>query len=117
MSRRTPILAAAAGLTATLATAAVLAAPGSGATTPPTKRVQVKDYAFAPTRLVIARNTRVVFAFSGEAHNVVTTSGPVKFRSPTKTSGTYVRVFAKAGTYKLVCTIHPNMRQTIIVRK
>lgn len=117
MPRRPLILAAAAGLSATLTAVAVLAAPGSGATPPPTKRVQVKDYTFAPTRLVVRRNTRVVFAFSGEAHNVVTTSGPVRFRSPTKTSGTYVHVFAKAGTYKLICTIHPNMRQTIIVRK
>ena len=48
-------------------------------------------------------------------HNVKVNSGPVKFASAIKTSGTYKRKMTRKGTYKIVCTIHPGMNLTLRV--
>jgi plastocyanin len=49
-------------------------------------------------------------------HNVTVTRGPVSFHSPTMRSGTYSKKLRRAGTYKIICTIHPtSMRMTLRV--
>ena len=40
----------------------------------------------------------------------------MKFHSRIQTSGSYKHKFTKAGTYKIVCTIHPGMSLTLKVR-
>jgi plastocyanin len=52
-------------------------------------------------------------------HNVTVTKGPVKFHSKTKTSGSFEKKLKKAGTYKIVCTIHVSqgMKMTLKVKK
>ena len=52
-------------------------------------------------------------------HNVTVKKGPVKFHSKQlKTSGSFTKKMRKAGTYKIVCTIHaPKMRMTVKVTK
>jgi plastocyanin len=52
-------------------------------------------------------------------HNVTVAKGPVKFHSKNKTSGTYAKKLRKAGTYKIVCTIHAaqGMKMTLKVKR
>jgi plastocyanin len=52
-------------------------------------------------------------------HNVTVVKGPKKFHSKTKTSGTFEKKLKKAGTYKIVCTIHASqgMKMTLKVKK
>ena len=51
-------------------------------------------------------------------HNVTVTKGPAKFHSKTQSSGTFEKKLKKAGTYKIVCTIHASqgMKMTLKVK-
>jgi plastocyanin len=42
--------------------------------------------------------------------------GPVKFRTSTKSKGTFRKKMTRRGTYRIVCTIHPGMNLTLRVR-
>jgi plastocyanin len=100
---------------AAVAVAAIAAVPGSASAA--TKSVTIDDFRFSPASLSVAKGTKVKWRFADTAaHNVTVTSGPAKFASPDKRSGTFTRKLRKAGTYKIVCTLHSGMRQTITVR-
>ena len=107
-----------------LAGAALLsAAPVQGATK---KTVDVGDNYFAPKTLTVKRGTTITwrwpgFEEAGDVHDVKLTSGPKgvkKFQSEAAaTDYSYKRKLTVAGTYKLVCTLHEEMRMTIKVRR
>lgn len=104
-------------LAATLATL-LAAGPAQSAR----RTLEVDDNYFvregaAPT-VTVRRNDTVVWEWEGSnPHNVTVTRGPARFRSDTKTSGTYRRRVTRRGTYRIVCTIHrPDMRMTLRVR-
>jgi plastocyanin len=79
--------------------------------------VSLKDNFFSPKTKTISKGRTITFKWAGKApHNVTVTKGPVKFHSTTKTSGTYKRKFTRAGTYKIVCTIHPGMELSLKVK-
>ncbi|HEX6021314.1 MAG TPA: plastocyanin/azurin family copper-binding protein [Solirubrobacter sp.] len=111
------------GLIGVLAGAALLsAAPVQGATK---KTVRLGDNYFAPKSMKVKRNTTVVwrwpgFEEAGDVHDVKLKSGPKgvkKFHSEAAaTDYTFKRKLRKAGTYKIVCTLHEEMRMTIKVR-
>lgn len=83
-----------------------------------TKTVKVGDNYFVrssgvPT-VTVSRNTTVVWSWVGRSsHNVRAIKGPVKFTSPTKTSGTYRKKMTRRGTYTLVCDIHGRSDQSM----
>lgn len=92
-------------------TAGALAAPAvAGAA----RQVTLKDIAFRPATISIARGDTVrwVWRDGSTIHNV-TFKG---FRSPTKSSGTYTHRFTRAGTFRYRCTIHPGMNGKVVVR-
>ena len=94
-------------------TAAVLAAPATAAT----KTIKIGDNFFAPETVKVKKGTTVTWDWVGQViHNVTVTAGPQKFHSATQTEGTFKRRLTKAGTYKIVCTIHPGMDMTLKVR-
>jgi len=113
-----------AGLTAVLAGAALLsAAPVQGATK---KTIEVGDNYYAPKTLTVAKNTTVTwrwpgFEEAGDVHDVKLKSGPKgvkKFQSEgASTDYSFKRKLTVAGTYRIVCTLHEEMRMTIKVRK
>ena len=54
---------------------------------------------------------------SRQSHNVTVRSGPQRFRSRTRTDGTFRRRLVRRGTYRLGCSLHaPGMRMTLVVR-
>ncbi len=82
------------------------------------KTVTLRDIAFAPKGLSIARGSTVTFSWrdDGTAHNVVS-KGTKRFTSiPTRTTGSRSRTFTKTGTYHYICTLHPGMSGRITVR-
>lgn len=99
---------------------AAIAALGGVALAGSTVTVKVADNYFirrggTPT-LSISAGTTVVWKWRGASpHNVVVSSGPVSFRSPSITTGSFPKTLSRRGTYRILCTIHPNMRMTIKV--
>jgi plastocyanin len=75
----------------------------------------VGDYAFGAQRVSVRRGTRFTWRFVGTVqHDVTLASGPVGLASPGLTRGAYSFRFARAGTYRLFCSLHPS-RMTQIV--
>ena len=93
---------------------AALAIPAVGASK---TTIKLGDNFFKPKSTTVSKGTTVTWDWTGKApHNVTVISGPTKFRSKVQTSGTYTQKLSKAGTYKIVCTIHPGMALTLKVR-
>jgi plastocyanin len=111
-------------LIAVLAAAALIsAATAQGAAT---KTVTIGDNYFAPKTLKVKQGTKVAWRWpgfdeGGDVHDVKLKSGPKgvkKFHSEAaSTDYTFKRRLTKPGTYKIVCTLHEEMRMTIRVRK
>jgi plastocyanin len=105
------------GLLAGLLIALVTAAPALSKR----KSVEVDDNYFVhegkPKTVTVHKGDKVEWEWEGSnPHNVTVTRGPVKFHSKDKTSGSFTKKLRKAGTYKIVCTIHaPAMRMTLKV--
>jgi plastocyanin len=102
-------------LAAVAVATAAAAAPSNGAST---TTVSLKDNFFAPKSLNISKGTTIKWVWKGQAlHNVAVAKGPAKFRASTRKKGHFTHTFTKAGTYKIVCTIHaPDMRMTVTVK-
>ena len=97
-----------------VAACAALAVPALAASK---KTIKLGDNFFKPESTSVKKGTTVVWDWTGKApHNVTVVSGPQKFRSKVQTKGTFTRKLTKAGTYKIVCTIHPGMDLTLKVR-
>jgi plastocyanin len=79
--------------------------------------IKLGDNFFKPDNTTVKKGTTVTWDWTGKApHNVTVVSGPTKFHSKVQRSGTYTQKLSKAGTYKIVCTIHPGMDLTLKVR-
>jgi plastocyanin len=100
--------------------ALVLLIPGPTQATAATT-VALGDSFFAPSSKTIARGTKVRFKWIGvKRHNVKKTRGPgtgFKSRTTRARGVNYAKRFTKRGTYRLICTIHPEtMRLKLRVR-
>ncbi len=81
------------------------------------KTVKVKDNFFGPRSLTVGKGTKVTWKWAGELrHNVVVHTGPSFFSSKTQVRGSFSHTFTARGTYHLVCTIHPSMKMTVVVK-
>jgi Tol biopolymer transport system component/plastocyanin len=104
----------------TAAAPAALAPVGAGTLAAP--RISILDNAFVRGRerptLTIRPGTLVTWRWrSQSSHNVTVRSGPERFRSPTRSRGVFARRLIRAGTYRIVCTLHsPGMGMTLVVR-
>ncbi len=98
---------------AALALCAVLAVPALAAT----RSVTVGDTFFKAKAVTVSKGTTVRWVWRGKLpHDVRVKSGPVKFHSTVKQGGSYSKRVTRSGTYRIVCTLHPNMRMTLTVR-
>ena len=81
--------------------------------------VKVGDDFFSPTEKTVSAGTKVKFNWIGtDKHNVVKKKGPGgDFASGVlKGSGVlYKHKFKKAGTYRIICTIHDDMKMKLHV--
>ncbi len=114
--KRIGALIAGVALTAIATVPAGAEAPASAAAAA-AKVVKVQDFEFRPATLRIRRGAIVEWRFLDRPapHNV-TSRGKRRFRSsPSQQTGTYRVRFRRSGTYRYVCTIHPNMRGRVVV--
>jgi plastocyanin len=87
------------------------------ANAPPTKAVDIRNFAFVPAQTTVAVGTRVVWTNrDDEAHLVASSDGAFKASPAMDTDDTFAMVFDRPGTYAYFCAIHPMMRGTIVVR-
>ena len=100
-----------------LTVAAATAALGLPATSQAaTRSVTVDNFAFSPASLSVRSGTTITWKFRDSTqHNVTVRRGPARFHSKDIRRGSYSRALTRRGTYKIVCSIHPDMRQTIRV--
>jgi plastocyanin len=86
------------------------AIPSSDAT------ISIHDFSFAPTSMTVAVGTTVRWKnLDGEPHTV--RSVDTSFRSnPLDQNDSFTFKFDKPGTYRYVCSIHPQMVGTVIVK-
>jgi plastocyanin len=111
-------------LIALLAGAALICAvPAQGAAK---KTVTLGDNYFAPQALKVKQGTKMTWRWpgfdqGGDVHDVKLSKGPKgvkKFHSEAaSTDYSFKRKLTVPGTYKLVCTLHHEMRMTVKVRK
>ncbi len=116
----------------TVVTAFAVAAAGltpavvAGAATKkvPRKTINIGDNFYAPTKVTVKRGTRVTWRWpedTGDTHDVKLGKGPSKakkFHSEQAGSAyAFSRTLTVPGTYKIVCTLHDDMRGTIVVKK
>ena len=98
-------------------------APASAASK---KTVKVGDNYFSPKSLTVSKGTTVTWKWpgfdeAGDVHDVKLKSAPKgvkKFQSEAaSTDYSFKRKLTVPGTYKLICTLHEEMKMTIKVRK
>ena len=93
---------------------AIVATQAFGAT----RSIKVGDNYFVrpsgvPT-ITVKKGTKVTWRFSGHnLHTVVVSSGPTKFRSGAKSSGTFSKTLTRKGTYRIYCSIHGRADQSM----
>lgn len=78
--------------------------------------VRINGLAYIPSRLEIAAGTTVQWKNNDPlVHTVTSTNG--SFGSPQfGLDGTWKHTFKKPGTYTYYCTLHPNMKATVVVK-
>jgi plastocyanin len=83
---------------------------------PDPNRILVKDFMFMPISLTVKAGATVTWAnMDEEPHTVVSNTG--LFRSAAlDTNETFSFKFDQPGTYHFICSIHPRMVGTIVVR-
>ena len=87
------------------------AAPSTGTAA---ATVVIDGMAFSPESVEIVAGESVVWTFKDDTtHDVAFDNGPT---SPKQKSGTWQRTFDQPGSYEYVCTLHPKMRGTVVVR-
>ncbi|XVV03751.1 cupredoxin domain-containing protein [Actinosynnema sp. CA-248983] len=108
-----PPVAAAVGLAAR-AGHAPDAQPGAAAAA---HQVAIAGYAYSPASLTVNVGDTVTWTNQDSApHNVVVTSGPEKFTSPTLQKGqSFSFTFTKPGSYQYYCSVHPDMKASVTV--
>ena len=101
-----------------LALAAVLGALASGcggdSSSSSSADVEVRDFEFSPTSHEVAPGEKVEWENTGEQiHNV---KGRGFFSRAIDSGETYSFTFERAGSYDYICTLHPQMKGTVVVR-
>ena len=111
---------------AVVAGVALVSAAPAQAAKPKGKTIRLGDNFFLPDAVKVKRGATVTwkwpgFEEAGDVHDVKLKSGPKgvkKFHSEAaSTDYTFKRKLKVAGKYKIVCTLHEEMRMTIRVRR
>jgi len=80
--------------------------------------VTMANYAFSPASITVHVGDTITWTNTDQApHDVTTTSGPVSIHSSMLMKGqSWQYSFTTAGTYSYICSIHPDMRATVVVK-
>jgi plastocyanin len=97
---------------------ALAAAPAFAAEAKPAATVVIDNFSFSPAQLSVAAGSTVTWENHDDMpHTIVNDGTPREFKSAPLDSGEHFsQTFAKPGTYKYFCSIHPHMTGTIVVK-
>jgi plastocyanin len=74
----------------------------------------IDNYTYVPATITVPLNTRITWTNKDQVkHTVTATNGT--FSGYLSQGATYPRMFNTAGTFEILCAIHPTMRATVIV--
>jgi len=83
---------------------------------PATNSVSIVNMAFSPVTITVTAGSTITWTNNDNMTHTVTADDS-SFDSGNITMGSkYSKTFSTAGTYTYHCTIHPNMKGTIIVK-
>jgi len=88
--------------------------PGSGADGK-SASVDIADQAFAPSEVTVVKGAKVTWTNSDTAAHTVAAKDQSWASDLLPTGATFEHVFDTPGRYEYVCTLHPNMKGTIVV--
>jgi plastocyanin len=95
---------------ATTSTSSAASGSGSGGVT-----IKAAGFAFNPTSVTVKKGQKVTWTNSDSApHNVTSSDGTIKSKDFTN-GQSFTYTATKAGTFHYICTIHPQMKATLIV--
>jgi plastocyanin len=94
------------------------AAPAFAAEAKPATTIVIDNFSFSPAQLSVAAGSTVTWENHDDMpHTIVNDATPREFRSAPIDSGEHFsQTFAKPGTYKYFCSIHPHMTGMIVVK-
>jgi plastocyanin len=103
---------------------ALALAGASAASAPKTKTVKVGDDYYLPAKLTVKKGTKIKWSWiagNSDTHDVRLKSGPKgvkKFHSQLAASDySFSKKLTVPGTYKIYCSLHRSMRETIVVKR
>ena len=100
-----------------VAAALLIGAFGVVSPAPPTATatVHIKNFAYVPPNLTIHAGERVTFVNDDDEAHTVTAIDKSFDSTGMDTDDKWQHVFAKPGTYKYFCQMHPYMKGTVTV--
>jgi amicyanin len=84
-----------------------------------TANVEIVNYSFKPSSLTVTAGTKVTYTMedAGTVHTATGTGNSAFINSPMLKKGqSYTVTFSKAGTYSYICSVHPYMKGTVVVK-
>jgi plastocyanin len=88
----------------------------NGSTTPGTNEVFIENMAFNPTVITVNAGTTIKWTNKDAVGHTVTSTTGLFDSGAINTNGTYSHLFSIAGSYPYLCTIHPDMTGTVVVK-
>jgi plastocyanin len=81
-------------------------------------QVTLDNFAFTPAVLTVQSGTKVTWTNRDDIpHTVTDAASPRRFHSgPLDTGDSFSFTFARPGTYRYFCSIHPHMQGSVVVR-
>lgn len=78
--------------------------------------VNIKDYLYLPSVLTIKPGTKVTWINNDSvAHTVTSETGNILNSAPLQTGQSFNYTFNESGKYNYYCTLHPEMKATVVV--
>jgi LPXTG-motif cell wall-anchored protein len=78
--------------------------------------VSIVDFAFSPASVTIGVGGSVTWTNTGEEdHDATPTGGGFSSTGNLEPGASATRTFSSAGTFSYICTIHPDMKGTVVV--
>lgn len=101
-----------------VAASLLIAAPAVAASTKAAQdTMTIRQFAFLQPKVHVHIGDSMTWTNDDAApHDVTSTGGPTKLKSPLLMRGqSWKYTFTKAGSYDYICSVHPNMKATLVV--
>jgi plastocyanin len=87
-----------------------------GSTTPGTNEVFIENMAFNPSVITINAGTTITWTNKDAVGHTVTSTTGLFDSGAINTNGIYSHLFSTAGSYPYLCTVHPSITGTVVVK-